>query len=270
MILQKKSALLLATAAFFTAPAHALSCTAADDRLAQQYDVVVRTGTYYNFGRETADDLPERNSRAAKIFLKTMTDYLKQPQSWRCTFPKTVNSGVHIIQSPDRRLRFIWWDEQNSGTMHNYTSVAQWRVPNGQTVVQVYDSDMAAPYIDKIYNDDLPGYGRVYLISSVTIGGAQTIIMNLALYRLGKRELEDLNIIRTSRLTAYLHYMLNRHSEIPGVSPDFAYDKHSKTISLPVVDDEQRSENDLSFGNLRNKRIRYRFNGRYFVRLPAR
>ena len=82
-----------------------------------------------------------------------------------------------------------------------------------------------------------------------------------------KGRLKPLNIIRTARLGNTLSYEADLMAEprLPeGRENNYiAYDAKTRTLSLPVVVAEKESDGD---GRVTAGRIRYRFDGLYFVR----
>ena len=145
--------------------------------------------------------------------------------------------------------------------MHNHTTLAQWRAPSGAIRVKTLSTGEAAPFVSDLITDNFGHYGKGYIVIGYGIGSSRAHSQDLTIYRLGERNLQPLNIIRTPKLTNTLGYGFDVSTVQKSGLADIAYDRSSKTISLPVVVDDGEG-----FGTVKKARIRYRFNGRYFVK----
>ena len=240
-------------------PVYAQSCAQVDGKLAAHYQEMIDNGSYAG---NAADDASGRRDKAAAAFQAALGAYLKDASSWQCKFPQTVGkNGLRIVESSDSKLRTYSWDEQGGGSMHNHTTLAQWRAPSGAIRVKTLSTGEAAPFVSDLIADNFGHYGKGYIVIGYGIGSSRAHSQDLTIYRLGERNLQPLNIIRTAKLTNTLGYGFDVSTVQKSGLADIAYDRSSKTISLPVVVDDGEG-----FGTVKKARIRYRFNGRYFVK----
>ena len=218
-------------------PVYAQSCAQVDGKLAAHYQEMIDNGSYAG---NAADDASGRRDKAAAAFPAALGAYLKD-----------ASSG-HSMYS---------WDEQDGGSMHNHTTLAQWRAPSGAIRVKTLSTGEAAPFVSDLIADNFGHYGKGYIVIGYGIGSSRAHSQDSTIYRLGERNLQPLNIIRTAKLTNTLGYGFDVSTVQKSGLADIAYDRSSKTISLPVVVDDGEG-----FGTVKKARIRYRFNGRYFVK----
>ena len=238
-------------------PVYAQSCAQVDGKLAAHYQEMIDNGSYAG---NAADDASGRRDKAAAAFQAALGAYLKDASSWQCKFPQTVGkNGLRIVESSDSKLRTYSWDEQDGGSMH--TTLAQWRAPSGAIRMKTLSTGEAAPFVSDLIADNFGHYGKGYIVIGYGIGSNRAHSRDLVIYRLGEHDLQPLDIIRTSKLTNRLGYGFDTTTVQDMRHTVILYDARSKTISLPVVVDDGEG-----FGTVKKARIRYRFNGRYFVK----
>ena len=142
------------------APVYAQSCAQVDGKLGAHYQEMIDNGSYAG---NAADDASGRRDKAAAAFQTALSAYLKDASSWQCKFPQTVGkNGLRIVESSDSKLRTYSWDEQDGGSMHNHTTLAQWRAPSGAIRVKTLSTGEAAPFVSDLIADNFGHYGKGY------------------------------------------------------------------------------------------------------------
>lgn len=238
-----------------SAPITARTAAKTDAALADAYAAINRTKC--NPARP-----PANRESAAVHFINLMQGYLKRNDSWSCRFPKTKAAGICIQTAADGRVRTFSWREHNGDARHRYRTLLQYRSNSGQTGI-INTGALSSSKVEQLISDHLGRYGTVYfLLTESRSSGA----LEQAIYLLHFEHdvLCPLDIIRTPHLTGSLHY---RHPPMPvdALRHSFTYDHLKKTISLPDATETAGSPID---DKPIPHRIRYRFDGTYFVRHP--
>ena len=257
-ILMKK---ILILAAFTATSAYARTCTQTDAALVQTYTEMVKNGNYSD------EDSANENKREAaeKRFKKNLSSYLQQKSSWSCTLGQTAAAGVAVHTSSDKRLRGFSWDSQSGGTLHEYQTILQYRDGSGKTRIQ----DGGDGFLIGIYTDTLGKHGTAYILIEASRASTTLYGQSLSLLHIGNGGLHPLNIIRANgRTTNTLGY---EYSVSDSDNQDFAYNAQTRTISFPLVPKEAGSP-EAAYGAaaVSGSRIRYRFDGSYFVLLKLK
>ncbi|MGF6147264.1 Uncharacterised protein [Kingella potus] len=251
--------ILAAALAAASAPLYAQSCREADAGLAAGYSEMQANGNYG--GQAWSESRDRRLDAAEKRFSAKLAAYLARPASWGCAFPKLRAAGVETAAAADGKIRAFSWDRQNGGTMHNEETLLQYR-SGGKTALRTGSGGA----VRGITAARLPPYGTVYFVHYRFRASSRLYTDRTELLHIAKGRLKPLNIIRTSRLGNSLAYEADIAAEprLPaGRENDrIAYDAATRTVSLPVVVAEKESDGD---GRITAARIRYRFDGRYFV-----
>lgn len=245
-----------------SAPLYAQSCREADAAVAAEYRKMQENGNYG--GGEWSEARERRLAAAGKRFYAKLSAYLARPESWGCAFPKLLGAGAGIAAAADGRVRAFSWDEQTGGTMHNDKNLLQYR-SGGRTALLA--DGLSGGWVRQIAADTLPRYGKVYFAVSRFVGSSRLYLDRVEVLHIEKGRLKPLNIIRTARLGNTLSYEADLMAEprLPDGRENsyIAYDAKTRTLSLPVVVAEKESDGD---GRVTAGRIRYRFDGLYFVR----
>lgn len=250
-------AAVLATVLLFTQTnAHAQSCRQADADTARTLAQMRHWGSYN-------DQYDEAKLAAATQNLHTtLYSYAREPSSWQCTFPLSAKEGLSVVTAADRRLRAYSWDLMTGGTMHFFNGFLQYRADDGST--RILDNGSNSDAV-AIFNADLGGKHPGYWLVEYTIGSTRDHAQSATLYQISGNRLVRAKLVQTqSRRTDHLSFNYDTRSlQDSDTLKLFRYDPPSRTLSFPVVlpDPEGGS------GILTDKHIRYRFNGRYFVRL---
>lgn len=197
---------------------------------------------------------------AYKRFYDLLLTYLAQPDSVLCDFVQTKQAGVQIRQSDDRKIRTFSWDQETGGTLHEFDSLWQyqaqkgnWKITEGEgkNIIQVFTANLNGKTYNWLVEYGI-AFGRLHGTSAT-------------LYQIND-ELEPARLIKTSTLTHQISYSFDPSSEydvdFEKRNNDILYDDKSKVLSFPVIIQTKEYE----YGKVTKKRIRYQFNGEYFVR----
>lgn len=180
----------------------------------------------------------------------------ESPASLRYPFTRLRNQGVTVATSPDKRLRIYSWDGQTGGTAHSANNIFQYQMHGKvHSTLNIVDGGPGDRYsaIYCLKTGDTTYYLAVSDAIIETLRGHGT----LEILRLGDSELErSVPLIQTASGTAGslgFDYNLGTDAE-----PDFHFDPATRKISFSVV---------LPDGQVTKRKITYRFNGKYFVRV---
>jgi hypothetical protein len=177
------------------------------------------------------------------------------PASLHYPFNRLMNQGVTIATSADGLLRIYSWDGQTGGSAHNANNIYQYKVDgkvcSTLTIVDGGPGDnYSAVYLFKTGNK------TYYLASSEAIVGTLRAHAILEILRLDSGGLQrNVPLIHTgSGITGILAFDYNLDSEGDAA---FQFNSATTTITFPIVLDD---------GRVTKRKIRYVFNGKYFMR----
>lgn len=237
----------------------AKTCEQADNEIHHSLREIYRFGT---FG-ENSDEY--QRELATKKLVSTLKNYLSQTDSLSCDFSKsTQNDELLIISSADKKIRAFSWDNQSGGTMRDHDVIIQSVNKLGKLTLDERDG---IDYIKDIFTTKLNDQPYYWLIN-YSIVESQNHGISAELYTINEQGLILVKLIKTKKLTGVLGFTYSPLSEDPAL-PDgeparyFRYDDQTKTLSFPVVIET----NDYPYGKITDKRIQYRFDGQYFVRI---
>ncbi|MDO4878759.1 MAG: hypothetical protein Q3966_05620 [Neisseria sp.] len=253
--------IIIILAALAAAPAYAQSCAQTDAALAKAYTEMVESGSYGSEGSANED----KRAAAEKHFGATLKTYLKQKDSWACTFTLTSGAGVAVYTSGDKRLRGFSWDSQSGGTLHEYQTILQYLDASGKPRIR----EGGDGFLTGIQADTLGKHGTAYILTEATRASTTLRGQSLSLLHIKNGSLQPLNIIRANgRTTNTLGY---EYITSDSDNQDFAYDAPSKTISFPLVPQTKAGSPEADYGaaEVSSRRIRYRFDGAYFSLLKT-
>lgn len=172
------------------------------------------------------------------------------------SFPR-LKTKMHVTTSADAKFRTYSWDEGTGGTMHEFTTVAQFKGANGE----IYVSSVGlSGFVHNIFQLNTPD-GTIYLaVSTFIVSGSRSEENIQAIKIAGTRVNADLGMMRT---TEGLMNSVDFSYEPPADGPLFTFNESGKSFSFPVViEDEDTAELRVT-----KDRITYRFDGKYFVKV---
>jgi len=192
--------------------------------------------------------------------------YGKKLQFYTSTYPFTLNQNFNslggVSSSSDNLFRIYTWDTYTGGTMHLFDNVFQYKSQmNVKSFLQKQDTTGNA-------NDYIYCYSKIYtlkakdityyLASYIGVFSNKDIGQGIQVFSIKNGKLNaNTKVIKTgsgfhSRL--YYEYEITDNTN----NTDIQYDSSKKTISLPIIVGE---------GIVTNKRITYKFTGKYFEKV---
>jgi hypothetical protein len=215
----------------------------------------------------TYDSLTLANTTFQRLLLKVTNN---NPEALAYSFKSLVDSGVIISTSEDGLFRIYSWDTRTGGTMRFHKSVFQYKNNNG-TFSRASDTNTIVDY------ENLEGYYRAvngievdgktyYITQNITIGSSAVFYYNIKIFTVENYGLNDTaKLIKTkSGIRNELGYDIDFSASVNRNNPlDFSvirteYDTDTKTISIPLIEES---------GKITPRKIRYRFDGKYFVKM---
>lgn len=230
-------------------PCFGQSLRAVDKKLADVYE---------NVPERYTDDQKEARMELFERLLMKYTRHL--PKTISYPFKNlSETSAVYISTSDDGNLRIYSYDRNRRRSMPWFNNVYQYRV-NGKVLTR----HVKPPY------QLVPDY-TIYKINTLTAGGktyyiAQRIAFGglLTEYSLRFMTIENggvndnIKLVQTGK-TLENELVCGKVDELNGEQKfSIDYDKASGTISMPAVSDD---------GKVGSKRVVYKFNGKWFVRV---
>jgi hypothetical protein len=232
-------------------------------------------------------DIAERRSQIIQLSynggympdsLETYNDKL-QNRLLECT--KTIESltantnsfadnNIGVSTSPDNRFRVYSWDDQTGGTMRYGVNIFQFS--DGKNVYsQPSDWDGAEDGVPAYFYDVIDhvvSNGKTfYVVTGVFIGSSAASLHKIKIFSIDDGHLNpDAVLIKTaSGIQNELGYEVDFSDKDNWKNPkanrewaDLQYDPKTKTIAIPLITEA---------GQVTSRKIRYRFNGTYFVKL---
>ena len=219
-----------------------------------------------SYGEESNDELLAKEN---EIFEDKLLKYTKIAATLSYKFA-ALDEFMYIATSADGRLRVYSWNTQDGGTMRNFSRVYQYSDARGKVYSksdELSEGD-AGSYVDEIFTVDTKG-GKIYLVCSTAILSSSYRSQTVNLYKIDGARLDDeVKMIKTrSGLTNYVGFEYDFFSvaEREGRPVSLiSFDKKTNVFRIPVVivDDKE-----FPNGRVTGKRISYKFDGTYFVRM---
>jgi hypothetical protein len=217
----------------------------------------------YNEKIHSGDSIAIENG----IFRKKLNYYTSRfSGTIKYDFSELQKEGLTIATSDDGLFRIYSWDTWTGGTMHYFDNIFQFKI-NDRVMSLHYDSseienneDDPKSWYEKIYSlkfDNKTIYIGVYN----AIFSSKDAVEGIKLFEIIKNGLNDtIKLIKTkSGLHNELSYEYNFFSVVDMKErPTISYDKASKTIYLPLVQED---------GTVTKKFIKYKFTRKYFEKI---
>lgn len=207
----------------------------------------------------------ERLDKENKLFKKELLEYTKRPETLSYAFPR-VKKKMHIVTSKDGRLRIYSWDMQTGGTMHDFDAVYQYRGASGR-IYSYSDPDGADGFYHDLFQLNTRS-GPIYMSVATFIASSRLLSESISIKRIeGEKLLFDSRLIRTDKgLQNSISFEYDFESVMDRTERPvklFVFDETARSFSFPVIADDE----EMQHGRVTDNRIRYRFDGRYFVRV---
>ncbi len=180
-----------------------------------------------------------------------------------------LKKEMYVVTSRDRRLRIYSWDRQTGGTMHDFDSVYQYRGKSGtvHSWSATSEDDSAGVFYHDLFQVDSPS-GPIYMAVSTFIGSSSLSGASIRVMTINSDRLDvDPKLIRTadglknSISFGYDFFTVVDRKERP--IKLFTCDTAKRSFSFPVVIEDEKTPQ----GRVTKKRITYRFDGKYFVKV---
>ena len=194
--------------------------------------------------------------------------YGKRADIMKFGFPG-LKDKMYVTTSKDGRLRTYSWDLETGGTMHDFSSVFQYRGKSGKiySSAEFEEDESAGAFYHQIFQTDTTG-GPIYLGVSTFIGSTSYAGQTIKAFRINGEKLDtDVKVIRTTSGIknsvgfAFDFFTVVDHPKRPVRL--FFYNEANKSFRFPVVIEDKRTPQ----GRVTSKFITYRFDGKYFVKV---
>lgn len=238
------------------------SLTTAYDKINYWHDY-----DYLNTTVSTYDSLASANTTFQRLLLKVTN---RNPKALAYSFKNLADSGVIISTSEDGLFRIYSWDTRTGGTMRFHKSVFQYKNDVGTFSIAsetnpIADVETLEGYYRAVNGIEVEGK-TYYITQNITIGSSAAFYYNIKIFTIENYGLNDTaKLIKTkSGIRNELGYDVDFSASVNRDNPlDFSvirteYDTATKTISIPLIEES---------GKITTRKIRYRFNGKYFVKM---
>jgi hypothetical protein len=223
---------------------------------------IEKHGTYRGHYAEELSDKANARLRSALVRFGNRRDVLKYG------FPK-LKGKMFVATSRDGRFRIYSWDLETGGTMHDFDSVYQFEGKSGKVAAwrdKAGNAEEASGFFTEIFQVDAAG-SPIYLgvsnfIASSSYGGQSVSAFSIIDDKLvvGPKVIKTAGGLQGSVGFAYDFFSVVDHPERP-VKLIF-FDGRKKEFRFPVVIEDEETPQ----GRVTGKFIRYRFDGKYFVK----
>lgn len=179
------------------------------------------------------------------------------------SFPR-LKRKMHVATSADGNFRIYSWDAGTGGTMHDFSSMFQFRGTSGK----VYASSAHVDgFIHDIFQVNSPA-GPIYLAVSTSIASGTMNSQSIKAFKIkGDIVDEHVRVIRTAEgLQNSISFGYDFGSVMDRKERPvrlFAFNETDRSFSFPVVIEDEETPQ----GRVTNKLITYKFDGEYFVKV---
>jgi hypothetical protein len=213
------------------------------------------------------DSLEKANTDFEKMLLKYTASNSKT-LSYR--FKDLSDDGLTILTSEDGLFRIYSWDTYTGGTMHFFKNVFQYRNSKG-TFSAMPDLNANGNYLDPgcFYKqiNNVASEGKTYYITQSTVIGSSALTYHtVKIFSIEEYGLNDTaKLIKTktgirNTLGYEMDFSSSSNKNIISTDINYSteYDPTKKIITIPLIEGD---------GKLTARKIRYRFDGKYFVKM---
>jgi hypothetical protein len=218
----------------------------------------------YNNLEGSYDSVVIENERLIKKMLDAFNKY---PATLSAPFD-SLDTGMNIASSPDKKFRVYSWNTETGGTMRFFANIIQFKTPTGVKAV-LYSNPIENPeetgcgfFYDTVYQL-AKGKETYYLATRTAIFSSKDLMHGLKIFKITNGHLNDTApLIKTKtgiRNEIGYEYDLFSVVDIPyGHRPQIKFHNKTNILSIPLVTED---------GKVTNKTIRYKFDGQYFVKM---
>ena len=241
----------------------------AQNPLLVEKELVARIKTIQTYSIYGGNYDEAKLTNAQNDFQQKLVKYTKLPWTLNYSFSELAGH-VTIATSDDGKLRSYSWDMQDGGTMHRFARLFQYEGADGKIYSvpeKAPDEGMGNGFVTDIFKLET-GEGPVYIVCSTFFGSTKDHFQSANLYRVERSMLNDkVRLFKTtSGLTNTLGFEYDNFSVIdrPNAADKLiTFDKKTGTLTIPVV----IKDAEYPDGRVTDRKIRYRFDGKYFVKL---
>ena len=239
--------------------ASAQAPAAVERQLLGYLDTVTKSGTYSGEYDE------DKNTKANDSIRETLVRNGKRLDVLHYAFPK-LKDQMYVATSRDGRLRIYSWDLETGGTMHEFACVFQYQGRSGdvRTWSAGNSEDDASGYYTQIFEVETKD-GPIYLANSNFIAQGNIHGQSIEGMRIAGDALEvKAKVIRTAKgPTNTIDFVYDPYSVRNATETLVSFDADKQQFSFPVILEDKEFGN----GKVTDRRITYRFNGQYFVKV---
>ena len=207
----------------------------------------------------------EKNTKANDAIRQTLERAGTRLDVLHYAFPN-LKKRMAVATSRDGKLRIYSWDLESGGTMHDFECVYQYQGNSGavRTWSASDDPESAGGYYTEIFQLDTKN-GPIYLANSNFIAQSNIHGQSIEGMRINGDKLDvKAKVIRTAKgLTNSVDFVYDPFSLKERSESLVSFDAAKQQFTFPVVIEDKLYEN----GRVTNRRITYRFNGQYFVKV---
>ena len=199
----------------------------------------------------------EKLEKAGAAFRKDLMVYTRRSDTLAYPFTR-LKKSMTITTSKDGRLRFYSWDEGTGGTMHDFSSVVQYK--GGDGAVRAANLQSGGFFHDIFQVDGATG--RIYLGVSTFIASGSLREESVRAFKISGVKV-DANV-RVIRTTTGLQNSISFGYDLGTTEGKvlFTFDPVRRSFSFPVVVEDEETPQ----GRVTNKRITYKFDARNIVK----
>lgn len=254
---------------FLALSMHGQTIQQIDQNLAQAFTKIEYWSSYDSKDDKVDqyDSLEQANTNFAKLLLQYTSTH---PETLDYSFQNLVDSGLMIHTSEDGLFRIYSWDTYTGGTMHFFKNVFQYRSNKG-TFSTMSDLNAVNNYEDpgcfyRRINKVVSQQKTFYITLSTSIGSSALTYHTVKIFSIEDYGLNDTaKLIKTKTgIRNELGYEMdfstssNKNTARGDINYSTEYDPATKTIAIPLIEED---------GKLTARKIRYRFDGKYFVKM---
>jgi hypothetical protein len=211
------------------------------------------------------DSLEKANTDFEKMLLKYTAS---NPKTISSAFQKLSSIGLIIRTSEDGLFRIYSWNTNTGGTMRFYRTVFQYKNKKGTySMPSIYNSiDLQDPgCFYRQINKVISGKKTFYITQSTSVGSSALTYHTVKIFSIEYGLNDTAKLIKTKTgIRNELGYEMdfsssaNKNTTRTDINYSTEYDPAKKIITIPLIEED---------GKLTTRKIRYRFNGKYFVKM---
>lgn len=224
---------------------------------------------YSNYGQNYDD---EKLYKANEVFEEKLLAYTKKTSTLKYGFSK-LGELMIITESADGKLRAYSWDQETGGTMHDYSVVYQYAGADGKVRSRTsktssdLEDDGPGSFVNKIYSV-ANKEADLYVICTTFIGSTSDHYASANLFRIsGDKLVDKVKMFKTKQgLTDSISFEYDFFSVVDRPERPLRlieFDGTTQTLKIPVVIADQKWQ----LGRVTNRFIKYKFDGKYFVKV---